>query len=390
MRIRYRIPFRREIIVIDHWPIPLRGGVCRIIEEAGRAKALEITLHDQPLDSAPYYEEVKDGNAVANIIDRDYNLCWLKHHLDAAMRFLECFFDIDLATDEIEAFYEPESPQEKNKIPIRSMSVGKHTRPLPLPFDLITRAIMAAEQADGPKFVTALVLSARKSLSEQEYINSFRYAFFLIEALYGEGKFKKDDLKAALKRSQDFKSMVEYAFFDRIKPKHDANSDTEKLLQNDPSVDDIIDHIVEMRGFYFHGNIKRKDKWDPNEQFKAEALALLSIGIIRQIAHNAASPMFAPKLAERHFQDAVKAGATRMFVVKFLFQEPDEQFERHGVIHIQTPGTIVTGKLANNVAQEFLRRFEHGAPAASLISAECRVKDSSEMVFRLDFHTKAP
>jgi hypothetical protein len=389
MRIRYKVPFQRDLIVADHWPIPLMGGVCRIIEEQGRAKALEITFNNQPVEYAPHVEELTEGPAKMQITGRDHLWISVKRHLDEAMAYLECCHNINLATDEIEAVYEAEDPHEEEKIPIKALSIGKHTRPFPLSFDMITRAMMAAEKTDGPKFVATLASTARKALAEQQYINSFRYSFLLIESLYGEGQFKSAGLKAALKRNAEFKAIVESELADVIKPKRMYKSDTAALLTGAPSADEMIDHLVDKRGFYFHGNVKRKDTWKPDDQREAQALALVAIAIVQLIAQKSAGPIFAPEFAERHFQDAIKAGAEIMFDVKFTFQEPGEHFQREGATNIRTPGTKVTGKQANTIAREFLRQFEHDAPAATLLSAECRVQGSNEKVFDLTFHVNA-
>src|SRR5690606_4491986 len=125
---------------------------------------------------------------------------------------------------------------------------------LPLSFDMFTRAIMAAEKYDGPRFEATLVGSARKALETQGFINSFRYSFLLIESLYGKGQFKKEGLQAALKTDQEFRDIVEFAIKDMIPAKDDHSSDTAKLFATKPTADDLINHLIEKRGFYFHGN----------------------------------------------------------------------------------------------------------------------------------------
>jgi hypothetical protein len=136
-----------------------------------------------------------------------------------------------------------------------------------------------------------------------------------------------------------------------LPPKQAGNSDTEALLARKPSAEEVIDHLVEKRGFYFHGNVKRKDAWKPDEQGPAEALALLTVGIAQQIAQEAAAPIFDNAFAKRHFQDAMNAGASIVFEVRFHFREPMEKFSRDGMLRIKTPGTRVTGKQANAIAQ---------------------------------------
>jgi hypothetical protein len=151
-------------------------------------------------------------------------------------------------------------------------------------------------------------------LENQEFINSFRYSFLLIESLYGNGQFKTPSLQAALKSNQEFRNIVDLAIkYDSAK--NDRNSDTAKLISTKPNADDIINHLVEKRGFYFHGNIKRKDARNPDEQDSAESLALLAIGIITKITMKAAEPMFVAELEKRHFEDAMQVGAKIVFEI---------------------------------------------------------------------------
>jgi hypothetical protein len=60
-------------------------------------------------------------------------------------------------TEEIEAKYEGETPEEETRLSIKSISMGRHDSALPLSFDMFTRALMAAEKYDGPRFEVAFV-----------------------------------------------------------------------------------------------------------------------------------------------------------------------------------------------------------------------------------------
>lgn len=387
MRIRYTVPFKRKIIIDDHWKIPVQGGKLRIIDEAGYAKALELTFEKQPLEYAPQLQRSNKDGVAATITGRDHRMILVKRQLDDAATFLECIYDIELITDEIDAKYEGETPEEEARITIKSFSMGRHNPALPLPFDIFTRAIMAAEKYDGPRFEATLMGSARKAIEVQGYINSFRYSFLLIESLYGKGQFKKEGLQATLKTNQEFRDIVEFAIKEMPPAKDDHHSDTAKLLATNPTADDVINHLVEKRGFYFHGNIKRKDAWKPHEQGKAESLALLALSIATKISMKAAEPMFAPELEKRHFEDAMHTGARIVFEIKFKFREPEEKFDREHQINISMPGTKVTPRSAFTAAQHFLQAFQHNQPVSALSEAECIVQGSREKVFNLTFHT---
>lgn len=387
MKIRYKIPFKRKIIIDDHWEIPIQGGRLRIIEDGGYAKFIELTFVKQPLEYAPCFQKHNSNEAIATIIGHDYRLAFVKRQLDDAATFLECFHDIELITEEIEAKYEAETPEEESQLSIKSISMGRHNSALPLNFDMFTRALMAAEKYNGPKFEVAFLKSARKMLGTQEFINSFRYSFLLIESLYGNGQFKTPSLQAALKANKEFCAIIEQAIKDVIPAKNDYNSDTAKLLMAKPEAYDIINHLVEKRGFYFHGNVKRKDAWKPHEQEEAESLALLTIGIVSKISMNAAEPMFAQELKKRHFENAIHAGAKIVFEIKFSFRDPEEAFDRQNQFNITMPGTKVTSRTAFAVAQQFLNVFQNHHPVSALHEAECKIQGTGEKVFTLTFHT---
>ena len=389
MRSIYTVPFRSKVAIEDHWPVPLMGGICRVIEKDGLAEALEITFTKEPVTNAPGLTKLIEGEAQAQITHRDNRLLFLKRHLDDAIAFLECFHNIKLATDEITARYEAETPAEHGKILIHSFTTGRREQVIPLSYDMLTRALMAAETKEGPHFETKLLTSAREHLTEQRYINSFRYSFLLAEAVFGEGQFKTKALQDAFKKKPAFVAMVAAALADPIPARYDKTSPTAELLANKPPPEAVIDHLVEMRGFYFHGNRKRKDAWSAAEQQKAEALALLAVGIGQEIVKEASDPIFEEKLAARHFENAMKAGAEIVYEITFKFKEPDEPFVRDGAMEIRAPGTKVTPRGANEIAREFLNRFQYGAPVAAIQSASCAVKGSGQKVFDITFHKAA-
>lgn len=351
-----------------------------------------MTFEKQPLKYAPHFQSHPKGKAVATITGRDHRLIFVKRQLDNAATFLECIHDIHLITDEIDIKYEGETPEEEADIAIKSFSIGRHNPALPLSFDMLTRAIMAADRQDGPKFEATLIKTARKALSQKEFINSFRYSFLLIESLYGDGQFKKAGLQDALKTNHEFRDFVEFAIRDMIPATNEQNSDTAKLMATKPTVDAMIDHLIEKRGFYFHGNIKRKDAWKPDDQSAAEALALLAVSIATKISMKAAGPIFDPEYNKQHFEDAMGAGAKIVFQIKFKFREPEEKFDRERQLNITMPGTKATPRAAFAAVQQFLQAFQHNQPVSALIRAECTLQGSDQKVFDLVFHTpeKAP
>jgi len=386
MRIRYIVPIQSALIIPDHWAIPIQGGTCRVIEEAGLAKALEIIFTNQPIGYAPHIEKQAENRTQVSV--RDPLWFFVKQQLDGAMAFLHCFHDITLATEEVETKYEGETVDEEKQIAVKSMARTAKDSPIPLSFDLLTRAIMAAEENSTPKFEATLARAASKALSEQQFINSFRYSFLLIESLYGEGQFKSSRLKEVLKNNVIFKEMVETTLLDPVVMRPQYTSDTAILFASAPGADKVIDHLVEKRGFYFHGNIKRKDAWRPEQQQVAEALAMFAISIVLLITREASTPMFDESFAKQHYENAKEKGAIIVFQIKVTYRDSVSDFQGSHQLDVNMPGTKATSRMALDVAKLFLEKFEYDQPLARLERAECTVQGSAEKVFDIQFHTQ--
>lgn len=386
MRIRYTVPIKTKTIIPDHWEFPVLGGVCRVLEEAGLARALEIVFHNQPIELAPVIQELESGPAKFSIEAHDHLISLVRHTFEQAMSFLQCYYDIGLATDEIEAKYESENAAEEGRIAVKSMRVGKQEHTHWVTFDMLTRAVMAAEQGPGPKFETALLSSARDALFRQRFIDSFRYSFLLIEFIYGEGQFKGAGLKAALKQNSELRKIIEATLAERIQAWDVEASDTMALLKGNPSADTIIDHLVDKRGFYFHGNIKRRDTWKPEQQDQAKSLAILVIDIASTVAQQAATAMFDDNLNHKHLEYADRAGAKIVLEVKFTFKVPGENFSRDNQVTFTAPGTKLTPRLVQGVAKQFLELFEREQPTAGLERVDCTIQGTQEKAFEMKFY----
>lgn len=385
MKIHYRFPTKRTLLIDDHWEVPIQNGSLRAIEIEGKVDAFEITISNQPIGYAMQFSKAYN-ESTATITHKDPLLAPIQAQLNAAMSFLHCYFSVDLKVDDYEVRYETETLDEEGKISIPTMKTEQHELPLPVPFDMLTRAIMAAESSSGPQFEATLASSARASIAEGRYIDSFRYSFLLIESIYGGGQFKTAVLKNTLKQNHSFREIVRLAISDRIKP-HNKMSDTEALLSQSPATDSVIDHLVDKRGFYFHGNIKRQNSWKPNDQTEAESLANLAVGIAQLISHEAATPMFDDTYGKRYLENAKSAGAIVVFEIKFKYKNPEEKFSRDHILHMQVPGTKPTPQNSLYILERFIEHFKSNLPASGLDEAVCRVKDSPNIVFEIKMHS---
>ena len=389
MLVRYIARLKEPINFQDHWPVPIMGGDLRAVTRDKKVIAFEITFSGRSVDLSPAIEKSSEAGVKNNIRIRDNLLPFVKKHLEEALAYLQCYFDVEILIDEIEAKYVGETEEEERQIKIKSFKSERNYPLMTVPFDIFSRAIMAAEKGNAPRLEANFVRMARTEMLAGRYIDSFRYSFLLIEFIYGEGKYKTTQLKNSLKGNAEFVSIVSSALKERILLKHNRSSDTKRLLAGSPKAEVIIDHIVEKRGFYFHGNLKGKNIWKPHEQEAAEALCLLSLGIAMLISQDAAAQMFDDSLVKRYFDNAKRVGAIMTMTVNFQFCDPIDNFDRKGTINFNAPGTKVTSKMALDVAKNFLSQFEETTPMADLRSATCTVAKTGQKVFDIKFHTES-
>lgn len=381
MLIRYTFKLRDPIMFEDFWPIPIMGGRLRALKKNNRVTGFLVEFEKQDPNLSPSLNQTPEAEVKAHIVGRDKLLPFVKFQIEEAFSFLQCYFNVEIISNEVETEYIAETEEEKRQIQVMSFKTGKSDIDQIVPFDIFARAVMAAEKAPSPAFESSFLHMARAELLRERYIDSFRYSFLLIESVYGGGKFKSSQLKQELKENPDFVKVVTDAISDRIKPKNRKQCDTERLLSTNAQVEAVIDHIVDKRGLYFHGNARRKNPWRPDQQEEAESLSLLTFAMANLIAVEAAKPMFDDALVERYNKAAKDAGAIMKTRIHFRFKDPTESFDREGQVEMNVPGTVPTAKQAVYLANTFLQYFNNQLPTADLVSATCVDVGSDAQLF---------
>jgi hypothetical protein len=389
MKVRYVFPLDRSMRVEDHWPVPLLGGTCRLVEEEAVVTGVEFAKAGLPTTLSFRIQETPGSGSVGAIHGRDDFLPVVREHIQRAFSYLQCFFNTAISVDEVKVFYEAESDEEQSEIDIPWMHYGKkEPAPLPITYDMMTRAFMAAEEREGPEFVAALATMAREALTRQRYIDCFRFSFLLIEALYGKGKFKSKQLIDAFLASPPLMAAIESAIQEWPENSVSHQSETLTLLNGSPKVEQVVKHLISMRGHYFHGNLDKKGRWHPGKQEEAEALAWLGIGITHKIAADAALPMFADEYAKRHFEEAEIAGAHVVMEIGYKFRVPEDDFIRTRKVNFRMPGTKPTTLMAMEAAFRSVESFREQLPVGRLHSVSGTDTSDGKPLFHIRFFTE--
>ena len=372
MLIRYTFKLRDPVIFEDFWPIPIMGGRLRTLKKNGnQVTGFFVELENQDPNLSLSLNHTPEAEVKAHIVGRDKLFPFVKIQIEEAFSYLQCYFNVEIISDEVETEYIAETEEEKGHIQVMSFSTGRNDIDPIIPFDIFARAVMAAEKGPSPVLESSFLQMARAELLRDRYIDSFRYSFLLIESVYGGGKFKSSQLKKELKGNSDFVRVLTDAMSTRIKPKNRKQCDTERLLSANAQVEDVIDHIVDKRGFYFHSNVTKKISWRPHEQEEAESLSLLAFAVANLIAVDAAKPMFDEELVERYHKAAKEAGAIMKTRIHFQFKDPTESFDREEQVEMSVPGTVPTAKQTVYLASNFFEYSKNQFPTADLMSASC-------------------
>lgn len=389
MRVRYVFPLSRPLEIDDHWPIPLLGGECRLVENNGVITAIEYTKAGLSTDLAFAIERTPHEKSKLTITGKDDFLIIVRDHLRRAFSYLQCFFDTDRSFGDVEIYHEAESPDEIAKIDVSHFQYGRKERgPLPLSFDMVTRSLMAAADHEGPEFISSLIGNAREAGSEKRHIDAFRFAFLLVEALFGGGKFKSKQLTAEFLASSQLTTAIQRVIDDWKTRPVITPSETLTLMDSGPTVEQVVAHLVEMRGHYFHGNLAKKHPWHPSKQEEADAIAWLAVSIAQLISTDAAAEMFAEEYTARHFDDAGAVGAHVLMKITYHYRVPEDDFIHRRRLNFRISGTKPTTNMAMEAAYRSLENFKHGLPIGRLHSVMGNDAASGAEVFFIRFCTE--
>jgi len=164
LQIRYIVQLKESIQIEDHWPISIMGGTFDVISKNGKASAFVITFKGQPVDLAPEIERHEEGEVKFSIVGRDTLLPCVRMRLEKAFTYLQCYFDVEILIKEVAVEYVGETREEESKIKVKGQSTQKQQVSPLIPYNLLTRAIMASENGEAPEFEATLLGAARSAM----------------------------------------------------------------------------------------------------------------------------------------------------------------------------------------------------------------------------------
>ena len=251
MKLCFRIVLDEPTRIDEAWPLTLPNGrFFRVIHEDGLAIAFEVEI-------ALSAEVVADDNTQ---FFQSVRGSWYetRQYFNRVKSYLQCHAEVNFDPLELELIFVCENEEEKKWVGIDKMVVGRaeyEKAKRGMDFETLSGIAIGSigEATRNDYFIGDLKNLSLRAAREGRYVDSFRYGFLLIDALFGNGQFKTRSLQATLKSDSEFVEMVQEACVVQKEKIRHPNDEIEKLICGDFSESMIIDHLVAKRGDYFHG-----------------------------------------------------------------------------------------------------------------------------------------
>jgi len=299
MRCRYRFLVKGRLRLSQNAPIPSSGWIFEFELDKGFVKYILVTVPLKGPEQWPMIQKDPEPGVKLDIRPQLDLLPFIKRELRSIQGLLSLFGLLSIDFDECEVEWLPDTDDEKANLHLFTM--GKRREPLPddqipaLPFDVIARGVIAADAAVDIEVPMNFYRRGILALHDENYIEAIYYFYFILESVFGEGKFKKAAVMDAFKKSPELRKCVERAIYDpgpviTINKKLKAQFDKNYSMM---SAEKVIRKIVELRGELHHHTLKRKN-WHPENQHQFELDAV----VLQAIAYNVAFMM-----AEKYLWD---------------------------------------------------------------------------------------
>lgn len=221
-----------------------------------------------------------------------------------------------IEVDNPEETWLPDSEEERRRLQV--FSFARQTVEMPdaelptVPFDLVARSILVARHAQDIEVALSFYRKGRIDIREERYLEAIYDLYFMLESVFGEGKSKNYQVKEAFERSSVLKDCIEKAVIDEVLRNELAR---EPRLRREftqryegKSTTEIIDQIVEMRGFLHHHTMQRPGIWHPEDHKRFEIDALLLQHVCYDVAFHLLTPIvFAEGVVKEYHTAFLKA-----------------------------------------------------------------------------------
>lgn len=242
------------------------------IDENKELVAFSVTVHNYPDECLPSITPLTGQLAKASInIPEDS----FSDAIIEEVRAIEgglCFWGLqEIDVDSVKREWIPESADDEKKLQLFSFSTWRRPRwersKAAAQLDLFVRTVLVRKDLLEWETPLNFYRRGRIDLADGYYIEAIHDIYFALETLMANGKFKKAQVKEEFKKSKELLDAIAYLQGTDPRehcPNHLLIAYDQKFVRR--SADEIIDYIIETRGFLHHHTRRRTGMWHPARQ----------------------------------------------------------------------------------------------------------------------------
>jgi hypothetical protein len=177
----------------------------------------------------------------------------------------------------------------------------------------VARSFLAADRAKSTEIALIFYRKGCNDFYEERYIEALYDFYFMFESLFGCGKTKNAKVAAEFKKSKPFRVALEDILSkkDPIGGFQPSNETTVSFKEayGGKTIDEVIDFIVDLRGFIHHHTAEKPGIWHPEEHSPYECHAMFFILVAHTVAfREAAQHTFSDQVTQAY--QAMHKGAS--------------------------------------------------------------------------------
>lgn len=316
MRCKYRFKVNGRMKVSDVCPMAIRGTVYEL--ERNSAGVVEYISATVVVNDESQWPQLTNSPAPGVALDIKMSSPAFPF-IEMELRVVEgllAFWGVEsIDINDAEEFWLPDNDAEKERLNLFSMK--KSFKALtddelhPTSFDLVARSFIAALDSKDIEIPLSFFRKGRIDSRERRYIDAIYDFYFVLETVYGNGKTKNYQVKQALQENAELCQLVQATLADEFllaimarEPK--LVESFEKNYRN-RSAQEILSHLVELRGFLHHHTRHRPGIWHPEDHSRFEFDALVLEHLAFAVAFKLMEPHVFSDKTVRAYHALVKA-----------------------------------------------------------------------------------
>ena len=285
MKSKYSFQVKGRLKLSTFFPIKSDGFAFNFVtDRLGLVSHIEVECPCQ-LEDWPKIR--KNSNGITEVDTR--NSSW--PFIVVKLRGIESLCSIwgikSIDMDNYRVEWIPDNEEEKSKLKINNYEVS--SLPLsdeelkPVSFPYIGQAIIASWDGEKISTICSFFRRGSEDYENRQYITAIYQFYFIIESLYGDGKFKEKDLVKKFKSSDELKSIFDKTFnnneFMVGVSKKLISQFNESEHYGDRNFDKFMLRFIKLRGFLHHHSSKNKNAWHPERHidYELDAFALSAV-----------------------------------------------------------------------------------------------------------------